>query len=123
MAASPDAVRVTRWRCAVLGVCLALASHPLRAQTRITLSQLGFRKGPDYSATYAGQRVIVHGVVSAPAFHFADYSTLAIQDGRNGGVLKVARPDASLDRYHPGEELEAEGTVVMQYGMTTVPSA
>src|ERR1035437_4946593 len=107
MAASPVAVRVTRWRVAALGVCLALACDPLGAQTRITLSQLGFRKGPDYSATYAGQRVIVRGVVSAPAFHFAEYSTLAIQDGNNGGVLKVALPDSSLDRYHPGGELEA----------------
>ena len=120
MAASPVAVRVTRWRGAALGVCLALACDPLGAQTRITLSQLGFRKGPDYSATYAGQRVIVRGVVSAPAFHFAEYSTLAIQDGNNGGVLKVALPDSSLDRYHPGDELEAEGTVVMQNGMTMV---
>ena len=120
MAASPVAVRVTRWRGAALGVCLALANLPLGAQTRITLSQLGFRKGPDYSATYAGQRVIVRGVVSAPAFHFAEYSTLAIQDGNNGGVLKVALPDSSLDRYHPGDELEAEGTVVMQNGMTMV---
>src|ERR1035438_4494046 len=120
MAASPDAVRVTRWRGAALVVCLALASHPLGAQTRITLAQLGFRKGPDYSATYAGQRVIVRGVVSAPAFHFAEFSTLAIQDGNNGGVLKVALPDSSLDRYHPGEELEAQGTVVMSYGMTVV---
>src|ERR1017187_1961517 len=120
MAASPVAVRVTRWPGAALGVCLALACDPLGAQTRITLSQLGFRKGPDYSATYAGQRGIVRGVGSAPGFHFAECSTLAIQDGNNGGVLKVALPDSSLDRYHPGDELEAEGTVVMQNGMTMV---
>ena len=120
MAASPVAERVTRWRGAALGVCLALACGPLAAQNRITLQQLGLRKGPDYAATLAGQRVIVRGVVSTPAFHFAEYTTLAIQDGRNGGVLKVARPDSSLDRYHPGDELEAEGTVVMLYGMTAV---
>jgi len=118
MAASADAIRLTRWRGAVLGVCLALACHPVSAQTRISLAQLGFRSGPDYAATYAGQKVTVRGVVSAPACHFAEYSTLAIEDGHNGGVLKLPQPDASLDRYHPGEEIEAQGTVVMQYGMT-----
>src|ERR1035438_2777916 len=122
MAARPVAVRVMRrrWRAAALGVCLALACDPLWAQTRITLSQLGSRMGPDYSATYAGQKVIVRGVVSASAFHFVEYTTLSIQEGNNGGVLKVARPDSSLDRYLPGEELEVVGTVVMLYGMTAV---
>jgi CheY-like chemotaxis protein len=118
MAASADANRLTRWSGAALGVCLALACLPASAQTRISLAQLGFRSGPDYTATYAEQKVIVRGVVSAPACHFADYSTLAIQDGHNGGVLKLPQPDVSLDKYHPGEEIEAEGTVVMQYGMT-----
>jgi GAF domain-containing protein len=118
MAASPDAVRVARRYGVALGFCLALACGPLGAQTRISLAQLGFRKAPDYSGTYAGQKVIVRGVVSAPVYHFAEYSTLAIQDARAGGVLKVPLPDASLDRYRPGDELEAEGTVVTQYGMT-----
>jgi GAF domain-containing protein len=99
-------------------VCLALACGSAGAQTRITLSQLGFRKASDYSSTYAGQRVVVRGVVSAPAFHFAVYSALAIQDGRGGGVLKVAQPDVSLDRYRPGDEIEAQGTVVLENGMT-----
>jgi GAF domain-containing protein/CheY-like chemotaxis protein len=118
MAASADANGVTRWRGAVLGLMLALAWLPVRAQTRISLAQLGFRKAPDYAATHAGQKVTVRGVVSAPARHFAEYATLAIQDSHNGGMLKVALPDTWLDRYHPGEELEAQGTVIMQYGMT-----
>jgi GAF domain-containing protein/CheY-like chemotaxis protein len=118
MAASAVAIRLTRGWGALLGVCLVLACHPLLAQTRISLTQLGLRSGPDYAATYAGQTVIVRGVVSARAFHFAEYSTLAIQDGHNGGVLKLPLADASLDRFHPGEEIEAQGTVVMLYGMT-----
>ena len=118
MAASADAIRLTRCRGVVLGVCLALARHPVSAQTRISLAQLGFRSGPDYAATYAGQKVTVRGVVSVPACHFAGYSTLAIQDSQNGGMLKLPLPDASLDRYRPGEEIEAQGTVVLQYGMT-----
>ena len=121
MAASADATDatgLTRWRGVVLGLILALGWLPVRAQTRISLAQLGFRKAPDYAATHAGRKVLVRGVVSAPALHFAEYSTLSIQDNHNGGMLKVALPDTSLDRYHPGDELEAQGTVIMQYGMT-----
>ena len=32
--------------------------------------------------------------------------------------LKLPLPDSSLDRYRPGDEIEAQGTVVMQFGMT-----
>ena len=95
MAARPAAIRVGRWGSAALDIALALtlaltlASHPLRAQTRITLYQLGLRKAPDYSATYAGQRVLVRGVVSAPAYRVGEFLALGIQDDHNGGVLKV----------------------------------
>jgi GAF domain-containing protein/CheY-like chemotaxis protein len=90
----------------------------MRAQTRISLAQLGSRRAPDYASVHDGQKVIVRGVVSVPARHFAEYTTLSIQDSRYGGLLKVPLPHTWLDRYQPGEELEAEGTVIMQYGMT-----
>ena len=54
MAASQDAICLARWRSVGVAVCLALASIPLAAQSRISLAQLGFRTGPDYSAVYAG---------------------------------------------------------------------
>ena len=118
MAASTDATGLTCGRSIVLGVLLALAWLPLRAQTRISLAQLGLRKTPDYASVHDGQKVTVRGVVSVPARHFAEYTTLSIQDSHHGGLLKVPLPDSWLDRYEPGEELEAEGTVIMQYGMT-----
>src|ERR1035438_5207663 len=118
MAASADSTGLTRRRSVALGLLLALAWLPLRAQTRISLAQLGFRKAPDYASTLDGQMGIVRGVVSVPARHFAEYTTLSIQDGHHGGMLKVPLPDTWLDRYRPGEELEAAGTVIMQYGMT-----
>jgi CheY-like chemotaxis protein len=117
MAASADATGLTRWRSVALGLILASAWVPLLAQTRISLAQLGFRKAPDYTAAHAGQKVVIRGVVSAPARHFVEYTTLSIQDSHNGGLLKVMLPDTWLDRYHPGDDLEAAGTVVMQYGM------
>ena len=120
MAAIADAIRMTAARAAVLGVCLAAAGLPCVAQTRISLGQLELRSGPNYSAVYAGQAVIVRGVVSAPAFHFADYTMVAIQDGRNGGMLRVPLADTSLNRYRPGDEIEAQGKVSAQYGMTVL---
>jgi CheY-like chemotaxis protein len=118
MAASADATGLTHWHSVVLALLLAQVCLPVRAQTRISLAQLGFRKAPDYASTLAGKMVIVRGVVSVPARHFAEYNTLSIQDGHHGGMLKVPIPNTWLDRYHPGEELEAAGTVIMQYGMT-----
>jgi hypothetical protein len=112
VAASAGSTGVTCRRVVVLGLLLALAWLPLRGQTRISLAQLGFRKTPDYASVFDGQKVIVRGVVSVPARHFAEYTTLSIQDAHHGGLLKAPLPDNWLDRYQPGEELEAEGTVI-----------
>src|SRR4051794_8345448 len=106
MAGTAYAIRIGAPRVLMLGVCLAAACLPGPAQSRISLSQLEFRSGPNHSALYAGQRVTVRGVVSMPTFHFMDYSMLAIQDGHAGGVLKVLAGDTSLDGYRPGDELE-----------------
>src|SRR3954452_18385979 len=120
MAAVADAIRIAALRTAVFGVCLAAARLPSEAQTHITLAQLGFRTGPNYSAVYAGQTVMVRGVVSAPAFHFVGYNLLAIQDGRNGGILRIPLSDTPVRTYRPGDAIEARGTVSVQYGMTVL---
>ena len=101
MAASADSTGLTCGRGIALGLLLALACLPLCAQTRISLAQLGLREAPDYASVYHGQKVIVRGVVSVPARHFAEYTTLSIQDSHHGGLLKVSLPDAWLDRYQP----------------------
>ena len=136
MAAIAFAIRLAAVRVSALAVCLGALCLPCGAQiggapiggapiattaaVRISLAQLGIRVGPNYSAVYEGQRVVVHGLVSAAAFHFLDYSMLAIQDGHNGGVLKLPLSNTALNRFHPGDELEAQGTVKVQYGMTVV---
>jgi GAF domain-containing protein/CheY-like chemotaxis protein len=120
MAGIAAAIRIAVARGGVLAVSLAVLCLPAGAQRRISLSQLGLRAAPNYSAVYAGQKVSVHGVVSAPAVHFLEYTMLAIQDDHNGGVLKVPKGDDSLNAYLPGDELEAEGTVGVQYGMTVL---
>ena len=115
---APDAIRIGAVRAVVLGVFLALICLPARLRPASPWPSLDSAPGPIIQPAYAGQKVVVRGVVSAPAFHFSAYTMLAIQDGRNGGVLKLPVPDTSLDRYHPGDEMEAEGKVSVQYGMT-----
>ena len=120
MAAVAVAIRIGAVRAGVLAVSLAGVCLTAAAQPHISLAQLGFRSGPNYTAVYAGQKVSVRGVVSAPSVHFQEFTLLAIQDGHNGGILRVPMTDASLDRYRPGDEVEAEGTVGVQYGMTVL---
>lgn len=120
MAAIAVAIRLGAARVTALGVCLAALCQPAGAQLRMSLAQLGFRTGPTYSAAYEGQSVVVHGVVSAPAFHFAEFSMVAIQESHYGGVLKFPLTDTKLDRFHPGDELEVQGMVRVQYGMTVL---
>jgi len=105
------------WRGWTLGLCLAAALPLYTADHRISLQELGSRNTPDFTARLAGQTVVVRGVVSATAFHFTEYNLLPVQDQSYGGVLKVAAADQSLDRFRPGEEIEAKGKVVLQYGL------
>src|SRR5947207_14466620 len=112
--------RLRCWPGMVLGLTLAFGYAPLSAQVKLTLDQLGFRKKPDYSPTYARQRVIIHGVVSAPAIHFLEYTVLAIQDAHSGGILLVPAAGKELDQFRPGDEVAATGQVSAQSGMTVV---
>ena len=120
MAAIAVAIRIAAVRAGVLAVSLAgSACRPPRSPTSPSRNS-DSAPAPIIPRLYAGQKVSVRGVVSAPAFHFQEYTMLAIQDGHNGGVLKVPMTDTSLDRYRPGDEMEAEGTVGVQYGMTVL---
>jgi CheY-like chemotaxis protein len=55
-----------------------------------------------------------------PAFRFPDYALLPIQDASNGAVLRLALSDPFVNALRPGDEVEAQGTVGMQFGMTVV---
>jgi GAF domain-containing protein len=89
-------------------------------QTRLSLAELEARKPPDYGPVHGGERVIVRGVVSGPAFHFLDYTLLGLQDAGWGGVLHAPKDDAKLDAYRAGDEIEAEGVVAELGGMPVV---
>src|ERR1700678_2602271 len=104
-------------RALLLGALLPLG---LSAQVKLTLDQLNSRAAPNYSAVYAGQKVVIQGVVSAPALHFPDYSYLAIDDGTGGAIIYLPAPEKQLDERRPGDEIRVQGTVNLHYGTVTV---
>ena len=122
MASGAVTGRVSRWYVGVplLAALAAISPSTAPAQQRITLWQLQTRSGPDYSATYKGQRVTVKGVVAAAAFRFPDYNLQPIQDKRNGGMVQLPVTGPLAGPYAPGDELEAIGTVGTRYGLTVL---
>jgi GAF domain-containing protein/CheY-like chemotaxis protein len=100
-----------------VAACVALTHFPARAQTQLSLSELGKRKSADFSPLHVGQKVAVRGIVALPAFHFPQYTLLAIEDGRAGAVLKLPSTDVLLDQLSPGDEIDVQGEVVAQNGM------
>ena len=120
MASSSIAAGLNCWCGAALGAALLFGQVPAYAQKRITLAELNRRNPTDYSPVHLGQAVTVDGVVSAPIFHVLDYTMVAVQDERFGGVLRLAPGNGSLDALRPGDEVEIQGRVGMQYGFTVI---
>ncbi|MBZ5578905.1 MAG: GAF domain-containing protein [Acidobacteriia bacterium] len=109
--------RLNRFGLALAAAWLCGAAH---AQVRLTLEQVNTRKTPDYSPAYAGQRVVVQGVVSARPFHFPGYTVLAFEQDRHGGVIEVPESDHLVDNYRPGDAIEVEGLVSSRAGMVMI---
>src|SRR5580658_3985005 len=87
---------------ALLPVCLC-------AQITLTLQQLNSRSAPNYSAVYEGQKVLIQGVVSAPALHFPDYSYFPVDDGTGCALIYLPAPETQLDVRRPGDEIRVQG--------------
>ena len=68
------------------------AAQPDAAPPSLTLAQLNQREPPDYVAVYHGRKVLVQGVVNAPAIHFPSYTALAIQDDGGGESWGFSQP-------------------------------
>ena len=96
-------------------VCPA-AEQPLR----LTPREVGSRQPPDFTPLYAGQNVIVRGVVSAPFFSFPGYALLPFEDGRYGTVLEVLGDGREFQPFHQGDEIEVQGLVSSHAGMVTI---
>lgn len=116
MVGSANPLRITG-NC-VVWLGLAASVFCLRAAEPVSLSlQEVSRRAADFTPVHLDARVVVRGIVSAPAFHFPQYSILAIQDDRGRAtVLKVLSADTRLDASHPGDEVEAQGTVTFFNG-------
>jgi CheY-like chemotaxis protein len=104
----------------VFAVALVSAGCLAQAQSTLTLEQATSRKAPDYTPVYAGQSVVVRGVVSSPAFHFPGYALLAFQQEGHGAVLYVPASENEIGNYKPGDDLQVEGIVSSLAGMVTI---
>ncbi len=105
----------------MLALALISACWPARAQTPLTLAEIGKRNPADqFVPAHMGQNVVVRGVASGPAFQFPDYTLLAIEDGEYGGVLQVFGDDRRLDGFRAGDDLEVEGEVSALAGMVVI---
>jgi len=120
MASSEVGAGVTGRRGAIVIIALWFCHSPLVAQKRLSLTDLAKRNAGDSAPVYLRQEVIVRGVISAPVFHVLDYLLLAIQDERSGGILKMPQPDTIFNGLRPGDDVEVQGTVAMQYGLPVV---
>jgi GAF domain-containing protein/CheY-like chemotaxis protein len=96
-------------------VCLA-AEPPLR----LTPREVAARKPPDFTPLYAGQSVIVRGVISAPFFTFPGYALLPFEEERYGTVLEVLGDGREFLALHQGDEIEVQGLVSSNAGMVTI---
>src|SRR5689334_566915 len=94
----------------LLAAAIALVCVSVSAQTRVTPEDIQSRNpATQYTPSLAGKDVRVRGVVNAPAFHLPGYNLLALQDDQGGAVLKVLENDNRLNRFSPGDEVEADG--------------
>jgi signal transduction histidine kinase/CheY-like chemotaxis protein len=107
-------------RLAVVALVLAFGSATAVAQVRLTLEEVGSRQPPQFTPTYAGQKVTVRGVVSARAIHFPKYAMLAFEESGHGAVLDVPDGNQTIDDYVPGDEIEVDGTISAYAGMVTI---
>ncbi|MBZ5586011.1 MAG: hypothetical protein LAQ30_28235, partial [Acidobacteriia bacterium] len=119
MVGSPEPRRLNRLGCAL--ALAVLACGPAPSQTRFSLQELGARKvRSDYSPAHLGEKAVIRGIVSAPAFHFPGYTLLGMQDEAAGAVLEVDAGDRRLEALRPGDEIEAQGAVANNAGTVTL---
>jgi len=115
MARSAVAASLMHWRAFTLGIVWRCRWS--RRNSTFLCASWAPRTLPDYTPRFAGKVVSIRGVVSASAFHFSEYNVLAIEDQGYGAVLKVDAAETWLDRFRPGDEIDAVGTVGIQFGM------
>jgi CheY-like chemotaxis protein len=106
-------------------VCFALAmvgaQLPAAAQaTPMTLQQAGARQPPNFEPVHEGKIVDVRGQVSAPAYHFLNYTFMGLQDATGGGILRVNTASKALDGFHAGDDIAVTGRVNQQAGLAVI---
>lgn len=88
----------------------------LWAQTPLSLPEVSARNPVDGSPVRAGERVVVRGIVAAGPIPGVDYAHLSIQDEAGHGLV-IETSLEQLERFRPGDVIEAAGTVGHRAGL------
>jgi CheY-like chemotaxis protein len=104
-----------------LALLVALACLPVCAQPVLTLEEVGLRNSAaDFVPAHQGQKVTVSGIVNSSAFRFPTYALLAIEQDGSGAVLQLGGKEMQPDSFHPGDRVEASGTVDALQGAVVI---
>jgi len=95
---------------------LLVAAHRLCCQTPLSLPEASARNSKDSSPVHAGERVLVRGTVAAGPIPVVDYAHLSIQDEAGHGLVIEASLE-QLERFRPGDVIEATGTAAHRAGL------
>jgi len=97
-------------------ILLLIAAHRLYCQTPLSLPEASARNPKDASPVHAGERVVVRGTVAAGPIPVVDYAHLSIQDEAGHGLVIEASLE-QLERFRPGDVVEAAGTLRHRAGL------
>src|SRR5579883_2160738 len=118
MVGSPDRRRLGS--ACMLALAGSLACLGATVPVPMSLAEVNRRVAPNFTPVHVNERVTVRGVVSAVAYHFPQYSILAIQDEHGATAIKTLIPDNRLDAFHPGDEIEAQGAISFYVGTVSI---
>ena len=118
MARSANPIGLSCFRLGLPALALLLGCSSGFAENALPLSALNTRKSIDFSPVQTGKSVIIEGVVSAPAFHFREYSLLPVDDGESGTFVRVSgSQEDRLDASRPGDRIRVSGRVELLGGL------
>jgi signal transduction histidine kinase/CheY-like chemotaxis protein len=86
------------------------------AQPIASLRDFHVRQPPAFASAKIGAHVSVEGVVSTKAINFGEFAHLPIL-GRDGTGLFIERERGGLDRFSPGDVIQATGRITQRTGM------
>lgn len=104
----------------MLGAVAALL-YAADVPVKLSLEDAASRLDGTFMPVYQGKLVTIGGIVNHAAYHFPEYTLLAVQDGHGAAaILKVGTDETRLDAFLPGEQIEVTGRVAFLTGTIVI---